>query len=127
MLKHYPESGHNGKILQALAMDYYDDLAEEGVTEKQFCIAIKTSRKRCKFFPKISDLLGFVCEYRANPPIPAPVSRQLPDRPIGVTKEQAELNKKRCAVLAKIAAGELSYENGTRDLEAMEEPQCQPG
>lgn len=41
---------------------------DEHVSPVQFEAAIKTVRRRCKYFPKMSDILEAVREYRANPP-----------------------------------------------------------
>ncbi len=54
---HYPEAGHSEATLMALAKDYLEDLTAEGFDAERFSRAVSMARRRCRYFPKIVDLL----------------------------------------------------------------------
>ncbi len=120
LMAHYPESGHNGTTLGLVANDYYDDLVSEDVSRNEFKYSIIEVRKKCKFFPKMADILEAVNEYRKNPP-PSNTLKIAEDcgEEAPLTPEQEERNNKRIVILSQISSGEISYEEGTKKIEAL--------
>ncbi len=120
LMAHYPESGHNGTTLGSVANDYFDDLLSEYVSSNEFKFAIVQVRKKCKFFPKMADILEAVNEYRKNPP-PSKTVRIAEDcgQEAPLTPEQIERNKKRYWILSQISSGRISYEEGTKKIEEL--------
>ena len=53
---HYPESGHTPKTLGVISKDWFEAFQE--LNEYQFKELIKEAKRKCRFFPKISDLSG---------------------------------------------------------------------
>jgi len=67
LYSHYPEAGHNGDSLRQISADYFEDLTDDRTSQAEFLQAVKLARRRCKFFPKIADIIELRNELRANP------------------------------------------------------------
>jgi len=68
LVSHYPEAGHTGATLRVIASDYFEDLTEDRTSQEEFLQVVKLARRRCSFFPKVSDIIKLRDEIRANPP-----------------------------------------------------------
>lgn len=120
LINHYPESGHNGKTVSRLAVDWLDLLTEEDVTSKQFSAGVRHSVKTCSFFPKLADVLKGVALYRERPPQPnydlahieSTTSRH------DLTPEEVERNRARLKTITDMLAGKLSADEAVRAVEA---------
>jgi hypothetical protein len=119
MLIHFPESGHNGKTLQLLADDWYELLADEGVTSGQFEVGIKYAKKNCSFFPKVADIMKGVMSFRENPPAPRYDQNQIADTTSmhDLTPEEISRNKERMKHITDMLSGALSIEDAVRAVE----------
>jgi hypothetical protein len=121
LINHYPESGHNGKTVSRLAVDWFDLLTEEGVTSKQFSAGVRHSVKTCSFFPKLVDVLKGVSLYREKPPVQkAGQHMQIEDVTSmhDMTPEEVERNKARLKTITEMLAGKLSTDEAVKAIEA---------
>ena len=121
LLNHYPEAGHNSSTISKLALDWFDLLREEGVTQAQFSAGMRYSVKNCRFFPKLADVLGGVRVYREKP-------IQGQNRPLlegnttstmNFTSEEIERNKKRTQIVLNVLAKKMTYEEGVEEQESI--------
>lgn len=116
----FKETVRVNEELLILSEEYLEDLLDEYVSEKEFAYACKEARKKCSFFPKMCDILEYVGEYRSNPPrsdclqLEENVGLQAP-----MTSEQAEKNLKRLDILARISSKEITYEQGSLEMEEL--------
>ncbi len=113
LVVHYPEAGHTGETIALISEDYFEDLTSEQVALNQFQAAMKIVRKRCKFFPKVADILEAKEEYCRNPErfggsstlqIMATSSQHDP------TSEELELSAKIREIAGKAVRHEISFE-----------------
>lgn len=116
----YPEAGHNGASLEILAEQWADLLADEDVSEDEFCWAIRRAKKRCKFFPKPADIMEGVGEYRHNPPPTVDAAHRLPqESAVCLSPEEIERNKARLEILTLQAANKISPQDAARRMELL--------
>ncbi len=115
-LPHYPESGHNGETLRRLAVDYLEDIQEEGMSSLEFDLAVKHARRRCQFFPKVADLISSCCELRANPPKKKVVAL-IEEQSTVETPEMREAVKKNRAIIAQIIKHEITLEEAEEQMQ----------
>lgn len=52
---HYPEAARSVEEMAMLCVDYLEDCSYMG--ESDFIEAVKSARKKCKFFPKIAEII----------------------------------------------------------------------
>lgn len=119
LCSHYPEAGHNGDSLRQISADYFEDLTDEGVTAGQFSQAIKMARRRCKFFPKVVEILECVAEIRKNPPR-QPVAGLIADESLVKTQEMMATGKRNCAIVRLMLRHGISTEDAEKMLDAEE-------
>ncbi len=116
----FRESNMSNDKLLFLSEEYYEDLVDECVSFKEFEYAKKKVRRKCSFFPKMSEILKEVEDYRRDPP--ASNSLQLEENAghnAPPTAEQVKANSERLKILAKIACGDISHEDGATMMEAL--------
>lgn len=114
LLPHYPEAGHNGKSISILADDWFDLLSEEDVSSTEFAAALRQAKKRCRFFPKLADLMENIREIRANPPV-IDQDRQLTAQgEAPMSQEQIDRNVRRLKILADQIAGKITADEADR-------------
>lgn len=111
LLPHFPEAGYTGKTLTPLARDWFELLQEEHVSERAFLLAIREVKKRCRFWPKLSEVLQAVQQERSNP-TPVCTVPQLADTSSthDLTLEERERNKRRIGHIVSMLKGQLSMD-----------------
>lgn len=116
----FREAGYANEQLARLSQEYFEDLQSEGVTERQFEHAASAVRKRCRFFPKMCDILQAVQEYRERPPQPRSDLAQIEATTSNhdLTPEEIERNKARMKTITDMLAGKLSADEAVRAVEA---------
>jgi hypothetical protein len=116
----FREAGYANEQLARLSQEYFEDLQSEGVTERQFEAAANSARKRCRFFPKMCDILQAVQEYRERPPQPKGGIEQIESTSSrhDLTPEEVERNKARLKTITDMLAGKLSADEAVRAVEA---------
>ncbi len=110
----YREAGYDPDQLEFLVEEYFEDLSDEQVTSGQFQAAIKIARRRCKFFPKVADILEAKEEYCKNPErfggkntmlqIAATSSQHDP------TPEEQDVSRKIREIAGKLVRGKITLE-----------------
>ena len=63
----YREAGYSPGQLEFLSEEYYDDLIDESISSASFKVISRIVRKRCKFFPKVADILEAKEQYCRHP------------------------------------------------------------
>lgn len=115
LISHYPEAAHTGATLRAISTDYFEDLTEDRTSQEEFLQVVKLARRRCKFFPKVSDIIELRNELRnelrANPPR-KPVAGLIEEESMVKTPEMIETGKLNCKLIA------LMLEHGISHTEA---------
>lgn len=121
LLNHYPEAGHNSSTISKLALDWFDLLKEEGVTQAQFSAGMRYSVKNCRFFPKLADVLGGVRVYREKPiqGQNRPLLEANTASPINFTPEEIERNKERVQIILDVISKKISCEEGVEKSESI--------
>ena len=113
LYSHYPEAGHNGDSLRQISADYFEDLTDDRTSAEEFADAVKLARRRCKFFPKIADIIEFRNELRANP-IRKTVAGMIGEESLVKTPEMMEEGRFNCKVVS------VMLDRGVSDTEARE-------
>lgn len=116
----YREAGYTPDQLEFLTDDYLEDLADEQVTSNQFQEAVKLVRKRCRFFPKVADILEAREKVCRNP------SRYTNNLQIAdtssehdLTPEEIDKNLERLKILGQVVTGEITPEEGEQMQEEL--------
>ena len=107
----HPEAGYTNEQLARLSQEYFEDLVSEGATSRQFQAAALATRKRCRFFPKMVDILEGLSRYRERPPEQKPTGApQIEDVTSchDLTPEEIEKNKARVKAITDMLAGKIS-------------------
>ena len=118
----YPEAGHNGASIEILAEQWADLLSDddEDVSEAEFLWAIRRAKKRCKFFPKVADIMEGVNEYRERPPATVDAAHRLPQESVvNLSPAEIERNKARLEILALQAQNKISPQDAARRMEML--------
>lgn len=105
---HYPEAGYTPLTIEVLAEDWIEDLEEMHVSDKEFSLIIKRIRTECRYFPKISEAIKTIKEFRQSP-VYAEIfktSGLIEERHI-LTDEERARNKKLIGLLASGAFNKL--------------------
>lgn len=117
----YPEAGHNGNTIPALAEQWRDLLADEDVAEAEFLWAVRRAKKKCRFFPKIADIMEGVTEYREHPPATVDAAHRLPQESIvPLSPEEIARNQARLAILTKQFTGKLTAQEALEQMRTLE-------
>lgn len=115
LVYHYPEAGHNGATLRGICEDYFEDFTEDRTSAEEFTQIVKLARKRCKFFPKVSDLMELRNELRANP-IRKPVSGLIEEESLVKTPEMMEAGKRNCKLISMMLKYGISHEDAQKKM-----------
>lgn len=99
--------------IEILSSEYLEDLESENVSVKQFRWAAKHASKRCRFFPKMADILDAVDMYRANPP--KSDCAAISYTPIAnATPEQEETGKRAAEIAAYAIKNKIPFEEAQK-------------
>ena len=119
----FRSAGYGNEQLALISKQYHEDLVDEGVTLKQFHVAERSVRKRCRFFPAMADILDAVKEYRECPPrsnqsgalqIEDTTSRH------DLTPEEVTRNKERVGMIVGALAGRITWEEAEKGVAALQ-------
>lgn len=116
----FREAGYANEQLARISQEFFEDLVSEGVTKRQFQAAVMAVRKRCRFFPKMCDILEAVCRYRERPPEQKPTAApQIEDVTSchDLTPEEIEKNKARVKAITDMLAGRITMEEAIGQVE----------
>lgn len=112
----WKEAGYTPEQLKFLIREYAEDLKDEYVSTKEFNYAVRSVRKSCTYFPKMTDILKAVNTYREQP-------RQISNDQLQIgehsslhdmTQEEIEKNRRRIAIAMKVVAKQITPEEGER-------------
>lgn len=117
----FREAGYANEQLARLSQEYFEDLQSEGVTERQFEAAANSARKRCRFFPKMCDILQAVQEYRERPPLPKGGIAQIESTSSrhDLTPEERRRDKARMKIIMNIAMKKVDKAKGLAAVEKL--------
>ncbi len=116
----HPEAGYTNEQLARIAHEYHEDLVSEGVTAREFEAVAREARKRCRFFPKMVDLLDAAQQHRKRPPEqPASGAIQIEDVTShhDLTPEEIERNKARVRAISDMLAGRITMDEAIGQVE----------
>lgn len=124
LLMHYPEAGHNSRSIGNLARDYHEDLTAEGVKPAQFSKAVSMARRRCRFFPKVAEILSCVAEIRQEEIRKLELGGGVKQLEVttshhDLTPEERERNKARAQVYEDLLCKKITAEEATEAMEAL--------
>ncbi len=109
----HPEAGYTNEQLARIAHEYHEDLVSEGVTAREFESVAREARKRCRFFPKMVDLLDALQQHRKRPP-EQPTSGAIRIEEVtshhDLTPEEIERNKARVKAITNMLAGKITMD-----------------
>ncbi|RLB91966.1 MAG: hypothetical protein DRH10_00620 [Deltaproteobacteria bacterium] len=107
----FREANYKPEQLRFLSREYHEDLVDEQVTPEQFHAAVKIVRKRCRFFPKMVEILEAVREHRSKPPAPSNRLQIAEHTHLGdKTPEDIAKAKKRLRAISSMIAGKITLE-----------------
>lgn len=114
----YPEAGHNGETLNFLAELWQDLLADEDVSEPEFLWAMRRAMKKCRFFPKIADIMEGVDKYREEPPTKVTYpAHMLPQQSaVALSPEEIARNKAKLEVIKLQLARQITTEEAEQRI-----------
>lgn len=120
LLNHYPESGHNKQTLAKLSEDYWEDFKAEGITTvEQLKPSLSLARRRCKFFPKSSDIISAYKELKAKRRISMPVMIEEKTSMHDLLPEEVERNKEMIAISRDAILRKITWEEAEKRQEAL--------
>jgi len=104
--------------LRMLAEDWFEDLKNK-MGEESFVASVKLARQRCKFFPKVADIIAAFDGEIATGFMQVGVGgfAQIEGCPTYKSRLDIEKSKKKLEILGRVAAGELSYQKGIEKIE----------
>jgi hypothetical protein len=113
------EAGYTNEQLARLSQEYFEDLQSEEVTAHQFAAAASRVRKRCRFFPKMVDILEAVQQHRESPPAKGYLQDQVADTTSNhdLTQEEIDRNKERTKHITDMLARKLSMDEAIEAVE----------
>jgi len=114
----YPEAGYSPEQLLVLAEGFFEDLTDENISQEDFELFVRTTRKVCKFFPKMSDILDVRKKERERGETGKgrkKVSGQLEERTADLTPEEVARNLRHIEIIKKMLAGDLSMDDAVNE------------
>ena len=111
----FREAGYANEQLARISHEYHEDLVSEHVTTDEFEDAARAVRKRCRFFPKMVDLLAAVEDRRRQQP-PAPTASsaiqiEAVTSHHDLTEEEVERNQTRIRAITDMLAGRINMDD----------------
>ena len=116
----FPGAKYTNEQLARLSTEYHEDLVDEGVTRMQFEAAEREVRKRCRFFPVMSEILAAVEQVRSAPPAPRTNRLQIADTTShhDLTPEEIKRNKERIGEILQMLAGQKSIDEAVEAVQS---------
>ena len=111
----FREAGYANEQLARISHEYHEDLVSEHVTTGEFEDAARAVRKRCRFFPKMVDLLAAVEDRRRQQPAAPTASSAIQIEAVtshhDLTEEEVELNQTRIRAITDMLAGRINMDD----------------
>ncbi len=111
----FREAGYANEQLARISHEYHEDLVSEHVTTGEFEDAARAVRKRCRFFPKMVDLLAAVEDRRRQQPAAPTASSAIQIEAVtshhDLTEEEVERNKTRIRAITDMLAGRINMDD----------------
>lgn len=112
---HYPNNGLTEKGMAVIAEDWFTDFRHAGISPELFSRVVILARRRCKFFPVESELLGMAQEIWAMDQQRAAVVPALTE-PDTMSDEQAERNLRRLRKMIELVGSGKSSSDAEREM-----------
>ena len=111
----FREAGYANEQLARISHEYHEDLVSEHVTTGEFEDAARAVRKRCRFFPKMVDLLAAVEDRRRQQPAAPTASSAIQIEAVtnhhDLTEEEVERNQARVRAITDMLAGKIKMDD----------------
>ena len=111
----FREAGYANEQLARISHEYHEDLLSEHVTTDEFEDAARAVRKRCRFFPKMADLLAAVEDRRRQQPAAPTASSAIQIEAVtshhDLTEEEVERNQTRIRAITDMLAGRINMDD----------------
>ena len=111
----FREAGYANEQLARISHEYHEDLVSEHVTTGEFEDAARAVRKRCRFFPKMVDLLAAVEDRRRQQPAAPTASSAIQIEAVtghhDLTEEEVERNQTRIRAITDMLAGRINMDD----------------
>ena len=111
----FREAGYANEQLARISHEYHEDLVSEHVTTDEFEDAARAVRKRCRFFPKMVDLLAAVEDRRRQQPAAPTASSAIQIEAVtshhDLTEEEVERNQTRIRAITDMLAGKINMDD----------------
>lgn len=111
----FREAGYANEQLARISHEYHEDLVSEHVTTDEFEDAARAVRKRCRFFPKMVDLLAAVEDRRRQQPAAPTASSAIQIEAVtshhDLTEEEVERNQTRIRAITDMLAGRINMDD----------------
>ena len=111
----FREAGYANEQLARISHEYHEDLVSEHVTADEFEDAARAVRKRCRFFPKMVDLLAAVEDRRRQQPAAPTASSAIQIEAVtshhDLTEEEIRRNKRRIQAITDMLAGKIKMDD----------------
>ena len=111
----FREAGYANEQLARISHEYHEDLVSEHVTTGEFVDAARAVRKRCRFFPKMVDLLAAVEDRRRQQPAAPTASSAIQIEAVtshhDLTEEEVERNQTRIRAITDMLAGRINMDD----------------
>ena len=111
----FREAGYANEQLARISHEYHADLVSEHVTTGEFEDAARAVRKRCRFFPKMVDLLAAVEDRRRQQPAAPTASSAIQIEAVtshhDLTEEEVERNQTRIRAITDMLAGRINMDD----------------
>lgn len=111
----FREAGYANEQLARISHEYHEDLVSEHVTADEFEDAARAVRKRCRFFPKMVDLLAAVEDRRRQQPAAPTASSAIQIEAVtshhDLTEEEVERNQTRIRAITDMLAGRINMDD----------------
>ena len=111
----FREAGYANEQLARISHEYHEDLVSEHVTTDEFEDAARAVRKRCRFFPKMVDLLAAVEDRRRQQPAAPTASSAIQIEAVtshhDLTEEEIRRNKQRIQAITDMLAGKIKMDD----------------
>ena len=111
----FREAGYANEQLARISHEYHEDLVSEHVTTGEFEDAARAVRKRCRFFPKMVDLLAAVEDRRRQQPAAPTASSAIQIEAVtshhDLTEEEVERTQTRIRAITDMLAGRINMDD----------------
>lgn len=117
-MQRYPDQRATAAELLRLTDEWVEDLDAESISAVEFVAAAKIVRRRCRWWPRLADVVEAVAEIRAEASR-YPSSQSIPWNGEGKLVEDPDEIALRSDVIRRIIAGEITWQEGMKEQETI--------